>query len=45
VTSVDTRSFTGLVLGQHQLRIVVLGTSRPRSDGTKVAIDSLTVFP
>jgi GH25 family lysozyme M1 (1,4-beta-N-acetylmuramidase) len=45
VTSVDTRSFTGLVLGQHQLRIVVLGTSRPRSDGTKVAVDSLTVFP
>ncbi len=45
VTSVQPRSFTGLVLGQHELRIVVLGTSRPRSEGTKVAIDSFTVLP
>lgn len=45
VTSVQPRSFIGLVLGQHELRIVVLGTSRPRSEGTKVAIDSFTVFP
>ncbi|MGH2528981.1 MAG: GH25 family lysozyme [Actinomycetota bacterium] len=45
VTSVQTRSVTGLTLGQHELRIVVLGTSRPRSEGTKVAIDSFTVLP
>jgi GH25 family lysozyme M1 (1,4-beta-N-acetylmuramidase) len=45
VTSVQPRPFTGLDLGQHDLRIVVLGTSRPRSEGTKVAIDSLTVLP
>jgi GH25 family lysozyme M1 (1,4-beta-N-acetylmuramidase) len=44
-TSVQPRSFTGLNLGQHELRIVVLGTSRPRSDGTKVAIDTFTVLP
>ncbi len=44
-TSVQPRSFTGLVLGRHELRIVVLGTSRPRSEGTKVAIDSFTVLP
>ncbi len=44
-TSVQPRSFTGLDLGQHELRIVVLGTSRPRSEGTKVAIDSFTVLP
>lgn len=44
-TSVQPRSFTGLDLGRHELRIVVLGTSRPRSDGTKVAIDSFTVLP
>jgi GH25 family lysozyme M1 (1,4-beta-N-acetylmuramidase) len=45
VTSVQQRSFTGLDLGQHELRIVVLGTSRPKSQGTKVAIDSFTVLP
>ncbi len=45
VTAVQPRSFTGLVLGQHELHIVVLGTSRPRSEGTKVAIDSFTVLP
>jgi hypothetical protein len=44
-TSVQPRAFSGLVLGQHELRIVVLGTSRPRSEGTKVAIDSFTVLP
>ena len=44
-TSVQSRSFTGLDLGQHELRIVVLGTSRPRSTGTKVAIDTFTVLP
>jgi len=44
-TSVQPRSFTGLGLGQHDLRIVVLGTSRPRSEGTKVAIDTFTVLP
>jgi GH25 family lysozyme M1 (1,4-beta-N-acetylmuramidase) len=44
-TSVQPRSFTGLDLGQHELRIVVLGTSRPRSEGTKVAIDTFTVLP
>jgi GH25 family lysozyme M1 (1,4-beta-N-acetylmuramidase) len=44
-TSVQPRSFTGLALGQHELRIVVLGTSRPRSEGTKVAIDTFTVLP
>jgi hypothetical protein len=45
VTSFEPRSFTGLDLGQHELRIVVLGTSRPRSEGTKVAIDRFTVLP
>jgi hypothetical protein len=45
VTSVQPRSLTGLVLGQLELRIMVLGTSRPRSAGTKVAIDSFTVLP
>ena len=45
VTSAQPRSLTGLALGRHELRIVVLGTSRPRSEGTKVAIDSLTVLP
>ena len=45
VPSVQPRSFTGLVLGEHELRIVVLGTSRPRSEGTKVGIDSFTVLP
>jgi GH25 family lysozyme M1 (1,4-beta-N-acetylmuramidase) len=44
-TSVQPRSFTGLDLGQHELRIVVLGTSRPRSEGTKIAIDTFTVLP
>ncbi len=44
-TSVQPRSFTGLDLGRHELRIVVLGTSRPRSEGTKVGIDSFTVLP
>jgi GH25 family lysozyme M1 (1,4-beta-N-acetylmuramidase) len=44
-TSVQPRTFTGLDLGQHEIRIVVLGTSRPRSEGTKVAIDTLTVLP
>jgi len=44
-TSVQPRSFTGLDLGQHELRIVVLGTSRPRSEGTRVAIDTFTVLP
>jgi GH25 family lysozyme M1 (1,4-beta-N-acetylmuramidase) len=44
-TSVQPRSFTGLDLGQHEIRIVVLGTSRPRSEGTKVAIDTFTVLP
>ncbi len=44
-TSVQPRSFTGLLLGQHELHIVVIGTSRPRSEGTKIAIDSFTVLP
>ncbi len=43
VSSVQTRSFTGLALGRHELRIVVLGTGRPRSTGTMVAVDFLSV--
>jgi hypothetical protein len=45
VTSLLPRPLTGLDLGQHELRIVVLGTFRPRSEGTKVAIDSFTFLP
>jgi GH25 family lysozyme M1 (1,4-beta-N-acetylmuramidase) len=44
-TSVQPRAFTGLDLGQHELHIVVLGNSRPRSEGTEVAIDTFTVLP
>jgi hypothetical protein len=43
--SFQTRSITGLGLGQHELRILVLGTSRPKSAGTGIAIDSFTVVP
>ena len=43
--TVQPRSFTGLDLGRHELHIAVLGNSRPRSEGTKVAIDTFTVLP
>jgi hypothetical protein len=44
-TSVEPRSFAGLDLGDHELHIVVLGNSRPRSEGTNVGIDTFTVLP
>jgi GH25 family lysozyme M1 (1,4-beta-N-acetylmuramidase) len=38
------RSITGLTLGLHQLRIVVLGRARPAADGTQISIDAFTVI-
>ncbi len=38
------RSVTGLADGVHTLRIVVLGKSRPKADGSLVAIDRLVVL-
>ena len=38
------RRVGGLENGDHELRIVVLGTARPASTGTRVAIDRLTVL-
>ncbi|HEX9123681.1 MAG TPA: GH25 family lysozyme [Actinomycetota bacterium] len=43
--SFQVRSITGMALGEHELRIVVLGTARPKSVGTKIAADSFTVLP
>ena len=40
-----TRTIDGLPLGNHTLRIVVLGTARPAADGTEVAVDGFTVLP
>ena len=39
------RAIGGLVLGEHQLRIVVLGESRPDARGTQTSIDAFTVIP
>lgn len=38
------RSFSGLTVGLHELRIVALGQARPAADGTQVSIDTLTVI-
>ncbi|MFB3739038.1 MAG: GH25 family lysozyme [Candidatus Velamenicoccus archaeovorus] len=43
-TFVD-REIGGLPVGRHELRIVVLGSSRPKATGTAVTIDTLTVLP
>lgn len=43
--STDVRSIGGLALGEHELRIVVLGQSRPAAAGTQVSIDAFTVIP
>jgi GH25 family lysozyme M1 (1,4-beta-N-acetylmuramidase) len=43
--SFQVRSLTGLSVGLHQLRVEPLGTSRPRSGGAAVVIDSLTALP
>jgi hypothetical protein len=42
---VVVRSITGLPLGMHELRIVVLGEARPAADGTQISIDTFTVIP
>jgi len=42
---VVVRSITGLTLGMHELRIVVLGEARPAADGTQISIDTFTVIP
>jgi GH25 family lysozyme M1 (1,4-beta-N-acetylmuramidase) len=41
----DVRSIGGLVLGDHELRIVVLGQARPAARGTQVSVDAFTVIP
>ena len=43
--AVVVRSITGLTLGMHELRIVVLGEARPAADGTQISIDTFTVIP
>jgi lysozyme len=44
-TTTVLRSITGLALGLHRLRIVVLGEARPSASGANVAIDAFTVLP
>jgi hypothetical protein len=39
------RPIGGLALGEHELRIVVLGQARPAARGTQVSIDAFTVIP
>jgi GH25 family lysozyme M1 (1,4-beta-N-acetylmuramidase) len=39
------RSIGGLALGEHELRIVVLGQARPVARGTQTSIDAFTVIP
>jgi len=39
------RTIGGLALGEHQLRIVVLGEARPAARGTQTSIDAFTVIP
>ncbi len=39
------RTITGLALGVHELRIVVLGEARPAARGTQSSIDAFTVIP
>jgi hypothetical protein len=39
------RTVSGLTDGVHQLRIVVLGESRPRATGALVSADGFTVLP
>jgi hypothetical protein len=39
------RTIGGLALGVHELRIVVLGESRPAARGTQTSIDAFTVIP
>jgi len=43
--SPTTRTFAGLAAGTHEIRIVVLGTSRPAAAGTEISIDAFTVMP
>ena len=38
------RSITGLAAGTHEIRIVVLGTSRPAAAGTEISVDAFTVI-
>ena len=42
--TIAVRSITGLSLGVHELRIVVLGEGRPAADGSQVSIDTFTVI-
>jgi GH25 family lysozyme M1 (1,4-beta-N-acetylmuramidase) len=44
-TTTVVRSITGLALGPHRLRIVVLGESRPAASDTNVSVDAFTVLP
>jgi GH25 family lysozyme M1 (1,4-beta-N-acetylmuramidase) len=44
-TSVSVRSIAGLADQVHQLRIVVLGQSRPAATATKVSVGGFTVVP
>jgi hypothetical protein len=44
-TTTVLRSITGLALGLHTLRIVVLGVARPAALRANVAIDAFTVLP
>jgi GH25 family lysozyme M1 (1,4-beta-N-acetylmuramidase) len=39
------RSISGLAAGPHEIRIVVLGMSRPAAAGTEISIDAFTVIP
>ena len=44
-STIVLRSITGLALGLHKLRIVVLGEARPAASGVNVSIDAFTVLP
>jgi GH25 family lysozyme M1 (1,4-beta-N-acetylmuramidase) len=39
------RTVGGFALGEHELRIVVLGQARPAARGTQISIDAFTVIP
>ena len=41
----SVRTINGLAVGEHELRIVVLGEARPAARGTQTSIDAFTVIP
>jgi GH25 family lysozyme M1 (1,4-beta-N-acetylmuramidase) len=44
-TATVVRPFGGLVVGVHELRIVVVGTARPAATGARISIDAFSVLP